>query len=327
MAARGGRELTVDSYILRRLAQMAPLLMGISVVVFALIQAAPGGPEAVLLSSGKFVDPSVVEAYRVKLGLDRPVPVQYLRWAGAAVGGDLGISYSTSRPVIRMIGERLPATLELMASAFLLAALLAGAIGLSSALRPHSWIDLIGTGSSFVGIAMPVFWLGLIFQLFFAVELGWFPVSGTHTVGASSLRDHLAHLVLPTLVLASRYVASWSRYFRASLITALHSDYARTARAQGLSETRVLFVHAVRNALGPVVSVMALGLADLVSGAVITETVFAWPGIGRLFVQAMFARDYPVLMGVLVMGSLTVIVFNLAADVLYGVLDPRIRYE
>ena len=317
----------MGSYITRRMAQMAPLMVGISIVVFALIQAAPGGPEAALLSSGRFVDPSVVEAYRIKLGVDQPVPVQYLRWAATALTGDLGVSYATTRPVVRMIGERLPATLELMASAFLLAAFLAAAIGLASALRPHSWIDLVGTGSSFVGIAMPVFWLALILQLAFAVELGWLPVSGTHTVGTASLRDHLAHLLLPTIVLASRYVASWSRYFRASLISALESDYVRTARAQGLSETRVLFVHAVRNALVPVVSVMALTLADLVSGAVITETVFAWPGIGRLFVQAMFARDYPVLMGVLLMGSATVIVFNLVADVAYGLLDPRIRYE
>lgn len=317
----------MGAYVIRRLVQMAPLMAGISLVVFALIQAAPGGPEAALLSSGRFIDPSVVEAYRAKLGVDQPVPVQYLRWAAAALGGDLGLSYSTSRPVTHMIAERLPATLELMTSALLVAAFLAALIGIASALRPHSWIDLLATGSSFVGIAMPVFWLGLLLQLVFAVELGLLPVAGTHTVGATSLRDHLAHLVLPTIVLASRYVASWSRYFRASLITALESDYVRTARAQGLSETRVVMVHAVRNALGPVVSVMALGLADLVSGAVITETVFAWPGIGRLFVQAMFARDYPVLMGVLLMGALMVILFNLLADVVYGLLDPRIRYE
>ena len=317
----------MGSYIARRFVQTAPLMAGISIVVFALIQLAPGGPEAALLSSGRFVDPSVVAAYRAKLGVDQPVPVQYLRWAAAALSGDLGVSYATTRPVVQMIAERLPATLELMASAFLLAASLAIAIGLASALRPGSWLDLIGTGSSFLGIAIPVFWLGLILQLVFAVELGLLPVSGTHTVGTNSIRDHLAHLVLPTLVLASRYVASWSRYFRASLISALESDYVRTARALGLRETRVLFVHAARNALGPLVSAMALGLADLASGAVITETIFAWPGIGRLFVQAMFGRDYPVLMGVLLMGSLSVIVFNLVADVLYGLLDPRIRYE
>lgn len=317
----------MGSYLSRRLLQMAPLMVGVSIVVFALIQAAPGGPESALLSSGRFVDPSVVEAYRAKLGVDQSVPVQYLRWATAALAGDLGVSYATTRPVTHMIAERLPATLELMGSAFLLAAFLAAILGLASALRPHSWLDLLSTGGSFVGIAMPVFWLGLILQLLFGVELGWLPVSGTHTVGTASVGDHLAHLILPSIVLASRYVASWSQYFRSSLIAVLESDYIRTARAQGLSETRVLFVHAVRNAMVPVISVMALGLADLVSGAVITETVFAWPGIGRLFVQAMFARDYPVLMGVLLMGSIAVIVFNLVADVLYGLLDPRIRYE
>ncbi|MEO8361285.1 MAG: ABC transporter permease [Vicinamibacteria bacterium] len=317
----------MGAYITRRLLQMAPLMVGISIVVFALIQAAPGGPEAALLSSGRFVDPSVVAAYRTKLGVDQAVPVQYARWIGAALTGDLGVSYSTTRPVVDMIVERLPATLELMACAFLIAASFAALIGMASALRPHSWIDLLGTGSAFIGIALPVFWLGLILQLVFAVELGWLPVSGTHTVGSSSFGDHVAHLVLPAVVLASRYIASWSRYFRASLMSVLESDYIRTARAQGLSESRVFFAHAVRNALVPVVSVMALGLADLVSGAVITETVFAWPGIGRLFVQGMFARDYPLLMGILLMGSLTVLVFNLLADVLYGVLDPRIRYE
>lgn len=317
----------MTSYVTRRLLQMVPLMVGISIVVFALIQAAPGGPEAALLSSGRFIDPSVVEAYRVKLGVDQPLPVQYARWAAAAATGDLGLSYSTSRPVARMILERLPATLELMGSAFLIAALLAACIGFASALRPHSWIDLLGTGAAFLGIAMPVFWLGLILQLAFAVELGLLPVSGTHTVGTASLADHLRHLVLPAIVLASRYVASWSRYFRASLIAVLESDFIRTARAQGVGEARVLFGHAMRNALAPVVSAMALGLADLVSGAVITETVFAWPGTGRLFVQAMFARDYPVLMGILLMGSLAVIVFNLVADVVYGLLDPRIRYE
>ena len=174
---------------------------------------------------------------------------------------------------------------------------------------------------------MPVFWLGLILQMAFAVQLAWLPVSGTHTVGTSSLRDHLAHLVLPALVLSFRYVAGWSRYLRGSLLSVTRADYVRTARAKGLPERRVIGVHALRNAVIPVVSIMALNLADLFSGAVITETIFAWPGIGRLFVQAMFARDYPVLMGILLMGSFMVVVFNLLADIAYGILDPRIRHE
>jgi len=317
----------VGRYIVRRLLQMAPLLFGISIVVFAVIQDAPGGPEGSLLASGRFIDPQVLEAYRHRLGVDQPLPVQYLRWMGAALRGDLGISFSSTRPVATMILERLPATFELMVGGMALAAALAFVLGVGSALRPHTALDTAATAGAFLGIATPVFWLGLTLQMIFAVELGWLPVSGTHTVGDSGLADHLAHLVLPVVVLASRYVASWSRYLRGSLRAALGSDYVRTARAKGLTERRVVGVHALRNALVPVVSIVALSLADVFSGAVVTETVFAWPGIGRLFVQAMFARDYPLLMGILLMGSLMVIVFNLVADVLYGVLDPRIRYE
>jgi peptide/nickel transport system permease protein len=306
---------------------MIPLVIGISVVLFAVIQAAPGGPEGALLESGRFIDPQVIEAYRERLGVDQPVPVQYVRWLASALSGDLGVSFSTTRPVAEMILERLPATLELMAAAFLLAAILAIALGIFSAIRQYSLFDYFGTGLSFVGIAMPVFWFALILQLLFGVWLGWLPVAGTETVGASSLGDHLLHLILPAVVLSFRYVAGWSRYLRSSLLGALRSDYVRTARAKGLSESAVVGIHAVRNALIPLISIMALNLAALFSGAVITETVFAWPGIGRMFVQAMFSRDYPLLMGILMMGSVMVVVVNLVADVLYGILDPRIRYE
>lgn len=315
------------SYVGRRILQMVPLVFGISLVLFAVIQAAPGGPEGALLESGRFIDPDVIEAYRQRLGVDRPVPVQYVRWLTAALSGDLGISFSTTRPVSEMILERLPATLELMASAFLLAAVVAVFLGIFSAVRQYSLFDYFGTGLSFVGIAMPVFWFALILQLVFGVWLGWLPVAGTETVGASSLGDHLLHLVLPAVVLSFRYIAGWSRYLRSSLLGVLRADYVRTARAKGLPESAVVGVHAVRNALIPLVSIMALNLAALFSGAVITETVFAWPGIGRMFVQAMFQRDYPLLMGILMMGSIMVVVFNLVADILYGILDPRIRYE
>lgn len=317
----------MGAYVVRRALQMIPMTLGVTLVLFAVIQAAPGGPEAALLESGRFIDPGVIEAYRERLGVDQPVPVQYVRWLGAALTGDLGVSFSSTRPVVDVIVERLPATLELMGASFLLAALVAFGIGTLSAVRRYSLFDHAGTAFSFLGIAMPVFWFALILQLVFGVRLGWLPVSGTHTIGASSIGDHLRHLILPGIVLSLHYIAGWSRYLRSSLLGVLGMDYVRTARAKGLPETTVIGVHALRNALIPVVSVMALNLAALFSGAVITETVFAWPGIGRLFVQAMFARDYPLLMGILLLGSVMVMVFNLIADVVYGVLDPRVRYD
>jgi len=315
------------AYTARRLVQIIPLLFGISIVLFAVIQAAPGGPEGALLESGRFIDPAVIEAYRERLGVDQPVHIQYFRWLAAAFSGDLGTSFSTTRPVAEMIVERLPATLELMGAAFVFAAIIAILLGILSAVRQYSWFDHLGTGLSFVGIAMPVFWFALILQLVFGVFLGWLPIAGTGTVGASSLGDHLLHLILPTIVLSFNYIAGWSRYLRSSLLGVLRTDYVRTARAKGLPESRVIGVHALRNALIPLLSIMALNLSSLFSGAVITETVFAWPGIGRMFVQAMFSRDYPLLMGILMLGSLMVIVFNLVADLLYGILDPRIRYD
>jgi peptide/nickel transport system permease protein len=317
----------VVTYLVRRVLQMIPLLFGITVVLFAVIQAAPGGPEGSLLETGRFIDPEVIESYRRRLGVDQPVYIQYVRWLTAALSGDLGISFSTTRPVAEMIWERLPATLELMGVAFLLAAVLAFALGTASAVKQYSFLDHAGTGLSFLGIAMPVFWFALILQLVFGVWLGWLPVSGTRTVGASSFGDHLRHLILPGVVLSVRYIAGWSRYLRSSMLGALRADYVRTARAKGLPESTVVGVHALRNALIPVTSVMALNLAGLFSGAVITEMVFAWPGIGRMFVQAMFARDYPLLMGILLLGSVMVVVFNLVADLVYGLLDPRIRYD
>ena len=315
------------TYLRRRLLQLVPLMLGISIVIFGVIQAAPGGPEGALLAAGRFVDPQVVDAYRARLGVDQPLPVQYFRWLGATLTGDLGQSFSTTRPVFEMIVERLPATIELMGASFLFAAVIGLLIGGIGGLRPGSGPDRITSGLSFLGLAMPIFWFGLILQMIFAVKLNWLPVAGTQTIGASSVGDHLAHLVLPALVLSLRNVAAWSRYFRSSLLTAGEADHVRTAQAKGLPALAVTATHVVRNALIPVASIMAVNLAELFAGAVVTETIFAWPGIGRLFVQAMFARDYPLLMGILLMGSFAVVVMNLLADLLYGALDPRIRYR
>jgi peptide/nickel transport system permease protein len=313
-------------YVRRRLLQMVPLLFGISVLIFLIIQAAPGGPEAVFLENRLFIDPSVIEAFRQRLGLDQPLPIQYVRWLTAVFSGNFGISFTTGRPVADMLLERLPATLELMSVAFAFAAIVAVPLGVYSAVRQYSLFDFSATTASFLGIAMPVFWFALILQLVFSVQLGWLPTSGRETVGDASVPDQLKHLILPAFVLSLRHIAVWSRYMRSSLLDVVRADYIRTARAKGLRERLVLSRHAVKNALIPVVSIMALDLAGLFSGAVILETIFAWPGIGRLFVQAMFARDYPLLMGILMMGSFLVVFFNLVADVVYGWLDPRISY-
>lgn len=322
----------MTAYALRRLAAAVPLLLGVTVLVFGVVHLAPGGPEAALLQGGRAADPAALAEYRERLGLDDPVPVRYLRWLGAAVSGDLGVSFATGRPVAEMIRQRLPATLELMGAAFVLAGILALLLGVASAVRPFTPVDRAAAGVGFAGLAMPVFWSALLAQLVFGVWLGWLPLSGIRDVtaagsGAGAAVAHLPYLVLPAGVLAFRFLAGWSRYLRSSLIVELRRDYVRTARAKGLPEWRVVTRHALRNALLPLVSVVALDLAALASGAVITETVFAWPGLGRMFVTAMFARDYPVLMGLLLLGSVAVVLANLAADLAYGWLDPRIRYD
>ncbi len=316
----------MSQYLVRRVLQMVPLLLGISIIMFALIQATPGGPEATFLESGRFINPQLIESYRHRLGLDQPVYIQYFKWLGAALTGDFGYSFSNVRPVGDMIAERLPATLELMLTAFIFAALIAIPLGIFSAVRQHSILDYIGTTFSFLGIAMPVFWFGLILQLVFSVKLGWLPTSGRETVGETSFLDQVKHLILPGLVLALLYIAGWSRYMRSSLLSILRKEFMLTARSKGLKEREIIWVHGVKNALIPVVSVMALDLAGLFSGAVITETVFAWPGIGRLFIQSTFSRDYPLMMGILMMGSFMVVFFNLVADAVYAWLDPRITY-
>ncbi len=314
-------------YVRRRLLQMIPLLIGISMLIFLIIQAAPGGPETVYLATGRFVNMEVIEAYKAKLGLDQPIYIQYFKWIGAAITGDFGFSYTSSRPVTEVIFERLPATAELMGFGFVFAALVALPLGVLSAVKQYSITDYVGTAISFLGIAMPVFWFGLILQLLFSVKLGWLPTSGRETVGDASFVDHMRHLILPGLVLSLRYIAGWSRYMRTTMLGVIRADYIRTARSKGLKENVVLMRHALKNALIPVVSILALDLAGLFSGAVLTETIFSWPGIGRLFIQSMYNRDYPLLMGILMMGSFMVVFFNLIADIIYGWLDPRISYK
>jgi peptide/nickel transport system permease protein len=309
------------AYVLGRLLRAVPLLLGLSILVFALIHAAPGGPLTVYLSNPN-VRPEDIARLERLLGLDRPLHEQYVSWLSAFLQGDWGFSYVDGRPVLDRILERAPATLELMGTAFALALVIAVALGSLAALAPGRLLDGLVSGASVVGISLPTFWLGLILQLVFALELRWLPTSGRTDAGGG---ERLFHLVLPASTLASFYAASWIRYVRTSLRATLALDFVRAGRSRGLPESRILLRHSLPNALFPLITVLALDLALLFSGAVVTESVFAWPGMGTLLVDSVYRRDYSVLMGILLSGSFAIVLANLAADVAYGFLDPRVR--
>jgi len=313
--------------IIRRLLQSIPVFIGITIISFALIHAVPGGPTA-RLELDADIRPEDIARIRANMGLDKPVWQQYLIWVGNLLRGDLGISYIDQRPVAKQIWERLPKTMLLTGTALLLSIGLALPIGVIAAVKQYSWLDNIITVFSTAGISLPSFWLGLMCILIFAVRLKWLPSGGVVTIGQPfSMPDLLKHLVMPAFVLATISVAGWSRYIRGSMLEVIRQDYVRTARAKGLRERLVIVRHALRNALIPVATLMGLSIPNLVGGALITETIFSWPGIGRLAWHATTKRDYPIIMGVVVMATVVVILGNLAADIAYGLLDPRIQTE
>ena len=296
-------------------------------ICFGLMYAIPGGPESVLAENPR-VKPDDVARIRANFGLDRPLPIQYLSWLErVALHGDFGYSYVTGEPVIEMIVNRLPATLELMASAFILALLAGVSVGVLSAVKRHTAIDSFLTISSLVVVSIPVFWFALMSIMVFSVRLGLAPPGGMGAPGADfSLPNHLRHLALPTTVLAAVFAANWSRYTREAVSDALDGDHVRVARAKGLSATTVVLRHGLRNALAPVLTVVAMSLPVLFTGSVVVETIFSWPGIGRLFYEGLLRQDYTRLMGIVVVSSVLVALVNLMADCLYGTIDPRIRH-
>ena len=310
------------SFLGRRLAQTIPLLLVVSLLVFALIHAAPGGPLSLYLDNPN-VRPSDIERLRRQLGLDRSLAHQYLAWLWAFVRGDWGYSYADGRPVLKRLAERVPATLELVGTSTALALVVALASGVLAAVRRG--FDRVAVVGAVAGISLPVFWFGLVMQLVFANALGWLPSSGRSSFGATGIADGLAHLVLPAIVLASAQAAGWSRYLRGSLAHALAMPFTNAARARGVSERRIVLRHALRNALLPFVTIVCLDAAILASGAVVTESVFAWPGIGGLFTEALAKRDYTVLMAFLMCGSAAVALLNVLADAAVHMLDPRTR--
>lgn len=314
-------------YALRRVLQAMPLLLGITLGIFLLIRLVPGGPLSAY-EGNPDVTPQDLARLRQQLGLDAPLPVQYVRWLGRLGRGDLGWSLVSHRPVTSMIAERLGNTAYLMGLALVLTFAIALPAGIISARRQYSWFDHAVTTMSFAGFSMPTFWSGLLAILVFSVWLRWLPAGGMYTVGeAFSLADRLRHLVLPLGILTLFSAARYTRYLRASMLEVLGQDYIATARAKGLGERVVIQKHALKNATIPVVTIVALDLPQLFSGALITETMFSWPGMGRLFWEATLRLDYPVLMAVMTVSAALVVLFNLAADLAYGFLDPRIRYR
>ncbi|HAE82847.1 MAG TPA: diguanylate cyclase [Ktedonobacter sp.] len=317
-------------YIIRRLLQALLLLALLSVGMFLLIHALPGGPEQVLFNPR--LSAAGRAAIRARFGLDQPLYIQYLKWLGNALVGDFGFSFVTNQPVSELLIERFPATLQLFSFALVLALILAITIGVISAVRQGSVTDYGLTTLSYFGIAMPVFLLGLFAQNIFGVWLHILPVSGTSTLGFTfdpfnAFLDRFEHLILPMLVLAVSFIAGWSRYMRASMIEVSKQDYMRTARAKGVAPVPLLIRHALRNAVIPLITVVALDFGQVAGGATITEGVFAWPGMGLLFLDSLTNRDFPVLLAMLMISAVFVIGFNLIADLLYGVMDPRIRYS
>ena len=291
-------------------------------LVFALLHAAPGGPLTIYLENPG-VRPEDIERLRRSLGLDQPLATQYVRWLAAFVRGDWGFSLSDGRPVAVRMLERAPATLELAGTSLVVALIAALPLGIRSATQRGGWFDRVGGVVSLAGVSLPVFWFGLVLQLTIALGLGWLPSSGRTSAFDVTFIDRLRHLILPAIVLAAVHAAAWSRYLRSSMIGILSQRFIVAGEARGIPRRLLLLRHALRNAAGPLLTVVLMDAALLVSGAVVTESVFAWPGLGGLFTESLSRRDYPVLMAFLMVTSVAVIAMNLVADLAHRALDPR----
>ncbi len=304
------------TYVARRLILLLPVLIGVSLVSFGLLQLVPGDPALIL--AGEEATEEVLTRIRHEYGLNQPLPVQFLAYLRHAVAGELGISIQSRQPVATLLAQRFPFTLKLAFLAILVSAILGVIAGVVAATRRNSTLDLAALLGSLVGISLPIFWLGLLAILIFSVKLRWLPAGGTGT---------LAHLILPALVLGAASSAVIARTTRASMLEVLRQDYVRTARAKGVGERVVIYRHALKNAMIPILTVFGLEFGYNLGGAVLTETVFSLPGVGRLIVEGIFARDYPVVQGALLLVATTFVLVNLLTDVAYAFFDPRIRYD
>lgn len=314
----------MGKYALRRLAQMVPVLFIVSVVVFAIIHLIPGNPAEIM--AGPNATDEQLAALRHQYGLDQPLWLQYFIWLGNLLSGNLGHSFINDFPVGRLIALRVPATVELAIASAIIGALIALPLGIISALRPGSLIDFISTLFSALSFAVPAFWLAILLMLLFSLQLRWLPPSGRPNFGEQPF-EHLKSLIMPALTLGIAMAAKLTRYLRSSMLDVLDQDYTRTARSKGLGERLVVIRHVLRNALIPVVTVFGLQIGDLLSGAIIVESIFAWPGVGRLTIQSIGWRDYSILQASVMFIVLAFLVVNLLTDLTYAFIDPRIRYE
>ena len=310
--------------IIRRIVTAIPLLLLISIAVFGLLQLVPGGPLAVYLSNPD-VRPEDLERLRRSLGLDQPVWLQYVRWLRGFVSGDWGYSFSNGQPVLERVIERLPASVELIGASVVVALAVTLPLGIVPAIDRRPLVRSLASTLSFAGMSLPVFWFGLVLQLVFALSLGWLPSSGRASPGDGGLLDRVSHVILPATMLGLVHAAAWSRYLRAAVADARTQPFVKAAAARGASRRTILWRHTVRPALLPVVTVVLLDVGLMAAGAVVTESVFAWPGLGSLFTEALARRDYTLLMALLMLASTAVVLFNLIADVCYAIVDPRVR--
>jgi peptide/nickel transport system permease protein len=316
--------------ILRRLAQAVPLLLGVVVLNFALIQSVPGTFLDVMTAEQQVTDPALIERLRVTYGMDQPPAVQLLKYIGSVARGDLGYSYRHNLPVLDVILAHLPATLLLMGASLAIAVLVGMAAGIVSAVKVNTWWDSAVSVFAVLCFAAPSFWLGIMLIVLFSVKLGWFPVGGMVTIGLSGgagrqALDVLHHLTLPALALGLFYSAAYARVMRASMLEVSRMDFVRTAYAKGLTRSAVVLRHVLRNAFLPIVTLLGLQLGAVLGGSIVVEAVFSWPGIGAVLFDSVMSRNYPVVLGILVLSSFVVIIANIAVDLIYTRLDPRIK--
>ncbi len=314
-------------FIFRRLLQAVPLVIGVSLIAFALMHLAPGGPLAVY-TLNPTIQAQDIERIKIILGLDQPLHIQYFRWATGMLSGHWGFSFFGGRPVLDIILERFPATLILMGSALSVAIILGLGVGILGAVKRYSIFDTLATSGALVALSFPTFWFGLMAIYLFAINLRWLPSGGMYEFGEEgNILSLLRHLVLPTMVLALVITATWSRYTRSAFLEVMNQDFMRTARAKGEPQSARLFRHAFPNAAKPLIALLGVELPFLFSGALVTETIFGWPGMGRLFVDSLNMKEYPILMGLMMFTALFVIVGNLVADIAIAAMDPRVRLQ